>query len=707
MERAVYFDGWYPHTWCQHPSMPPRRLAMLDDLSEMRATTLVWAGLGGGSISLPYLEEEAHGPVPARFRQYGYVSDAEFVAHARDRGIDLFAIVFEAQAWELPAELDAEGAVVAQTELRDAGERTWVGLREFSRGTGPASWKPLEAYFPEGLTTSSGEPVTDLFEEVASKDLEGRPYHTHWVEIGEREQACHYGDRTNPVWRAYLKKVIEIQVDAGARAVQLDETETPLGTLRYGGCFCRDCMTAFREYLQALPEDERPGELDGVDLSTFDYAAWLRARGHRARENPRSLPLYQHLSRCLQLTIPRTFADLADHARAYGASQGVEVKVAGNFFDCAPMYDPFVDLVDTLVTEMKETRYQQPWWFRHAVGMARGTPVVAVENPYGGGIMERLVGDLERGRGRDRFRMTILEASAMGATMALPYGSWLGNEIKHSYSVPRDLAVETGQFLESVDHLLSATSPHRTAVLWSVASLMRDWIDGDQNNEGDRWYPPVAQPDLPPTSYWETVEHLSRASRTYDVVPLPDEGLRANDVTADSLARYEVVVLPDVWAVSAAQHEELLRYLERGGQVVVHGAYGDRLPDGAAERLLGHPGTTRAATVDDVAAHVTRDVEVDLGALGAVNLQTPPAGGVAVHLVSYDHDDEAGTVRSRRDVEVRVAVPVATAAGIAGVPKVTVHALGAEAVEVPVSRDGEAWRFVVPELAVHAIAHLL
>lgn len=169
MERAVYFDGWYRHSWCQHPSMPPRRLAMLEDLADMRATTLVWAGLGGGSISLPFLEEEAFGPIPSRFRQYGYVTESEFIAAARARAIDLFAIVFEAQAWELPAELDDDGEVVAQTELRGAGRPATVGLREFSSDTGPTSWKPFRHYFPDGLVNSAGEPVTDLWTEAAAK----------------------------------------------------------------------------------------------------------------------------------------------------------------------------------------------------------------------------------------------------------------------------------------------------------------------------------------------------------------------------------------------------------------------------------------------------------------------------------------------------------------------------------------------------------
>ena len=46
MERAVYFDAWYPRQHCYHPSLPTRRLRMVDDLEQYRATSLVWAALG-------------------------------------------------------------------------------------------------------------------------------------------------------------------------------------------------------------------------------------------------------------------------------------------------------------------------------------------------------------------------------------------------------------------------------------------------------------------------------------------------------------------------------------------------------------------------------------------------------------------------------------------------------------------------------------
>jgi len=124
MERGIYFDGWFPNHYCYHPSMPPRRLSMIDDLEDMGGTILVWAGLGGGSISLPYLEEEAFGSIPARFRQYGFVNDSEFIAHAKARGIDrLFAVgPLSAAAVEAFGEgathFDSKDALVAALQPR-------------------------------------------------------------------------------------------------------------------------------------------------------------------------------------------------------------------------------------------------------------------------------------------------------------------------------------------------------------------------------------------------------------------------------------------------------------------------------------------------------------------------------------------------------------------------------------------------------------
>ena len=80
MERGIYFDGWFKHNYCYHPGLPPRSMQMLDDLEKYHGTILAWAGLGGGSISLPYLKHEAFGPVDPRMQIYGFMNDSEEVS---------------------------------------------------------------------------------------------------------------------------------------------------------------------------------------------------------------------------------------------------------------------------------------------------------------------------------------------------------------------------------------------------------------------------------------------------------------------------------------------------------------------------------------------------------------------------------------------------------------------------------------------------
>ncbi len=176
--------------------------------------------------------------------------------------------------------------------------------------------------------------------------------------------------------------------------------------------------------------------------------------------------------------------------------------------------------------------------------------------------------------------------------------------------------MEAGRFLEDIDVLVSAGSPHRTAVAFSVRSMLRTSLHSDLNNEGDRWFRPVELPDAPPASYWEVGEHLSRSSRTFDLVVLPEEGMRADDRWAQALGGYDVVVLPDVWGVSRAQHDALLRFVGDGGRAVVHGVYGQELPPEGTERLLRHPHVFRAVTLESAATHVTEEVVADLGPLG-------------------------------------------------------------------------------------------
>ena len=62
--------------------------------------------------------------------------------------------------------------------------------------------------------------------------------------------------------------------------------------------------------------------------------------------------------------------------------------VSGNFFNLDPTYLALADDVDLIITEMRNTTYRQPEWYRYVAGFAGDKDVVVVENPYGGVVPE-------------------------------------------------------------------------------------------------------------------------------------------------------------------------------------------------------------------------------------------------------------------------------------------------------------------------------
>ncbi|GAA5145443.1 hypothetical protein GCM10023340_14780 [Nocardioides marinquilinus] len=639
MHRGVYFDAWFPRQHCYHPSLPPRRLRMVDDLVDFRATVLVWASMGGGSLSLPYLEQEAFGPVDARSRFYGFVNDSEFIAACHERGIKVLGIVFEAQGWEFPVELsEEEDAVLAINELRGVGKRDWMGLREFSSNRYPRLWPPVERYFPGGLVNSDGEPVTDLIEECVVRDIHQQPCHAHWVECPDREHQCFYMDRNNPVWREYLKAVIRIQVDAGVDGIQLDEAELPMGAFQYGACFCKDCMKGFRAHLHDHPQPE----LDGVDLATFHYGEWLLERGFDFKEGRERTPLFGAYYAFQCLAIKRYFAELADYAREYARSVGREIIVSGNFFNLEPMYLALADDVDLVVTEMRNTTYRQPEWYRYVAAFAGDKDVVVVENPYGG-VVPELIGLLAEGRGHDLFRLSLFEAAAFGANMSVPYGSWMGSVIEDSFHAPHGLATEIQAFLADHEHLVARPTANEVAVVFSVEST-RELIgraDASDNTLNLRDESVVVP-------YRDLTRRLADAAVPFDVVIFADGVTAPDRASAEALARYATLVLPDAYALTDGQVGALEGYLAGGGTVVVTDRVAASLPD--HERVV----TADRTVLDDVLPHGR---QVDTSAAVTTNLQHLADGSYALHVVNYDYDAVDDAVRPVSDATLRVRTP--------------------------------------------------
>lgn len=673
MERGVYFDAWYPGQHNYHPSLPPRRLKMIEDLAAYHTTMTCWSSLGGGVVSLPLLEEEAFGEVPARYRIYGHLNDAEMISEAGKRGIKVFGVVFE-HAWEYPVELtEDESRILSWNETRGTGKRGWLGMREFWQNRYPAIWPPRERYFPEPVLNAWGEPVDDILEECAQRDIHGEPCRALWVECPDREHYNIMMDRNNPVWREYLKAIVRIQVDAGVAGVQFDETEVPMTSLQYGGCFCRTCREGFREYLRALPAGQRPAELENQDLVTFDYAQWLLARGYDFKSKREDTPLFWDYHAFQRRNIVRYMRELADYTRSYARSKDRDVLVSGNFFHLFDHYYAMEPSVDLIVTEMRNTTYRQPSWYRYAAGFAGGKPLVVVENPYGG-VVPELVSALQHGRGYDRFRQSVYEAAALGVSMSLPYGSWMGSVIEDAFYPPRELCTEIGGFLHEHENLYSSRTWSQTGVIYSIESNFQAMARRDlfQDNRIN------AQRAIS-VPFWQVSDALSSAAQPYDVLFFPDGELRADSLTTGDLGQYQVLVAPAVTWLTEAQAALLEAFLGRGGQLLVLGEFGANLDPDCRARLLGHSGTTLADgdfAVGQLPAGpqvaITGETEADL----ALTLQRTGCG-VALHIIRYDHDDEADRVPAlpelTLDVRLTDTFAAVSAVGAPGDPGVSVE----------------------------------
>ena len=714
MERSIYFDGWHKGNYCQHPSLPMRSLHMADDLERLGATMLVWAGLGGGSISLPFLHHEAFGPVDPRQSMFGYMNDADFIRECNKRGIKLFSIVFEVQGWEFPAVVDKESGRIQYINKLAEGheEQDWYGLREFSQDKHKNAFPTsLKDYYPDGIINSDGEVVTDLFEEAAARKLDGTPVHAQWVEVKNHRQICYQNCRNNPVWREYLKKIINIMVDAGVPGIQLDEAELPITAIGSGGCFCKDCMKQFTAWLMERRAEGRLGsEWDGIDVSTFNYKDYLLEHHPTF---PHGAPFYRDYWEFQVRQVKKYFGELADHAREYARTRhGREVLVSGNFFNLMPCYFPIVPKVDVIITEMEHTQFRQPYFYRYCEGFAQGRQVVVAENPYGG-IVPDLVRMLDEGRGHDLYRIFLMEASMYGCNMSVPYGGWMGNTIRDAFWPPMHLSVQVNDFLKKHERLYPKGSRGDACVLYSYKSYYwRETAAGSGGANAMQQFTDLADitasgwdGEKRRTPFWEVIKTLADSQVIFDVRMMEDGELREDEFTLSDISAYPLVILPDCDRLTGSQQDILLRYAQQGGKLLVHG----RLAEGSdlLSKLEATGRLTRTLDSDNFEVAMARfaaGMRQLMKPLRSVKVSDHRLGmhrytlgqTTSIHLMNYDYDAAADRVRPSLNVEV-----LAMAKG-----RVKVHSLDGKDIAFTAEETENGTRVTLEAVPVYAVVEI-
>jgi hypothetical protein len=54
MIRGLHFTAWYRDMANYHPALPMKRMQMVDDITDMEGTALIWSCVGSAGIGLPF-----------------------------------------------------------------------------------------------------------------------------------------------------------------------------------------------------------------------------------------------------------------------------------------------------------------------------------------------------------------------------------------------------------------------------------------------------------------------------------------------------------------------------------------------------------------------------------------------------------------------------------------------------------------------------
>jgi hypothetical protein len=405
-------------------------------------------------------------------------------------------------------------------------------------------------------------------------------------------------------------------------------------------------------------------------------------------------PLFPEYIRFQQGNIARYFEELATYARGYARSKGREVLISGNFFNLFEHYYPMAPHVDVITTEMRNTLWRQPEWYRYAAGFGRGTDVVVVENPYGG-VVPEMVRMLKDGRGYDRFRQSLFEAAALGVNMSAPYGSWMGSVVEDAFYAPHDVVVDIQSFLaDHEDAFGTDPTAAEVAVVYGIRSnaLARAESELPADNRVN------ALPEGDVLAFDQVSRVLCAAMQPYDVLFFPEGELRADDLQPADLARYRTIVVPAVDTLTPRQAELLEGYVGGGGRLLVLGALGTNLGDRMSS-LLGHDGvsTGEAFRFSTEQLPFGPQVRVDGATDGAIALHDL-GDRVAIHVMRYDYDEASDRVPPLDRLVLEVRLPRAFGSVTALDPS---RALSAE-----VAVEGGVHRVSLSNLGVYGVAVL-
>lgn len=478
----------------------------------------------------------------------------------------------------------------------------WVGLEAFVRDVPWAPYPTAKAYGLAPFTTPDGRPADDLYAVLARRGLDGQ---WHWEfssnpritdEIAERSGLAKISakrkdredaknktgwqtvrlvsvDFANPQLSAYCSReiarlVAQLRPD-GIHADNLGDTNLGHADASAFGCWSQ---YTFREFLQRRLSSDQRKRMGISDPATFDIAAYVREKPFESRglrwhsQNPKWTddPVW------LCYLIHKVESAMAYHRAIYAAAKEAARE---HRLDCAVFGNTIpLPLGGSLLRGACDIAHFEwssvhGWWGMRPMGLPPEGRVGYVTR-LGAAISDApfcwpsiyVRKDLS-GAGHEQLHK-VIAFDCLANRGLLDFG----HAYLDGYSPG---TAQSAGFVNRFVRAHAATLSRRRYAA-DVAVVHSGWSEIASCTV----FNPVMDKFVDEYCGW--CQFLGDTHRQWNV-------LLQDDLTAERLAEYPIVVLPSVIVLTDAQQERLRRYVENGGRLVATGLTGSRY---GPDRLL-------------------------------------------------------------------------------------------------------------------------
>lgn len=312
-------------------------------MKELCADALMWSCLGSGVISLWDLESEIYAK---RIWDSKDNCDKDFIAECQSAGIEVFSVIFTAQGYEIGITTDKNETKIVSFGRYNKKRKFW-GLQEFYSEKYPKLFKGWRNYFDDFFYNKKGKKIKNFLEETTCRNIHNKISHCFWTQEVKKyyDLEVYLMCKNSPYWMMYLKKLVEVHIDAGVSGILFDETASPYeGGILAG--FCKHCTKKFSDYLV---------EKYGKRYRNFNYRKFLRKKlyGFGAQfKNFRDIPFGNDFVEFQLQAVRNNFKELVDFTKNYAKKKNKEIKIAGNFGELLPYHFHLSDMVDVFNLEL-------------------------------------------------------------------------------------------------------------------------------------------------------------------------------------------------------------------------------------------------------------------------------------------------------------------------------------------------------------------